>query len=355
MMEESFHELQKFLVRNVVRSRRELGVGAHGSVEELQADGMIYAGKKIHDALVELGNNAVAQRFVKECRLMSDLRHPHVVQFIGVCFLAGSRLPVLVMEYLPENLDHLLETTPKIPLFLKRSILHDVALGLVYLHSHVPPIIHRDLTARNVLLNSEMRAKIADFGVARILNLQPGSRTTMTQAPGNFTYMPPEALCTKPTYDVKIDIFSFGHLALFTLTQVFPNLLPPTYTSQEDPGRIVGRSEAERRSHEVDLLCRQLGEQHPLVQLVLACLQNRPELRPSTQQVFTIPIMLVAVLVVNLFVAQVVEILQSAKSGMVDPYSHLSRLQLLQVVDRSENEIADLRKKLESKEVNDYC
>lgn len=198
--------------------------------------------------------------------------------------------PCYGVEYLPENLDDLLEATSNIPLFLKRSILHDVALGLVYLHSHVPPIIHRDLTARNVLLNSDMRAKIADFGVARILDLRPGSRTTMTQAPGNFTYMPPEALCTKPTYDMKIDIFSFGHLALFTLTQVFPNLLPSTYTSREDPERIVGRSEVERRSREVDLLYRQLGEQHPLVQLVLVCLQNRPELRPSTQQVFTTPL-----------------------------------------------------------------
>ena len=292
-MDEDFHGLQKFLVRNVVRTRRELGVGAHGSVEELQADGMIYAGKKIHDALVEfsINNAVVTQRFVEECQLMSDLRHPHVVQFIGVCFLSGSRLPVLIMEYLPENLDDLLEATSNIPLFQKRSILHDVALGLVYLHSHVPPIIHRDLTARNVLLNSDMRAKIADFGVARILGLRPGSRTTMTQAPGNFTYMPPEALCTKPIYDMKIDIFSFGHLALFTLTQVFPNLLPSTYTSREDPARIVGRSEVERRSREVDLLYRQLGEQHPLVQLVLVCLQNRPELRPSTQQVFTTPFM----------------------------------------------------------------
>lgn len=88
-MDEDFRGLQKFLVRNVVRTRRELGVGAHGSVEELQADGMIYAGKKIHDALVEfsINNTVVTQRFVEECQLMSDLRHPHVVQFIGVCFL----------------------------------------------------------------------------------------------------------------------------------------------------------------------------------------------------------------------------------------------------------------------------
>ena len=209
VMEES---LQKFVVRNVRRTRRELGVGAHGSVEELEADGTIYAGKRIHDALIELEDNLVSRRFVSECQLMSDLRHPHVVQFIGVCLFVGSRFPILVMEYLPENLDHLLETTPQIPLFLKRSILHDVALGLAYLHGCDPPIIHRDLTARNVLLNSDMQAKIADFGVARILDLHPRSRTAMTQAPGNFTYMPPEALCTKPTYDVKIDIFSFGHL-----------------------------------------------------------------------------------------------------------------------------------------------
>jgi len=264
---------------------RELGVGAHGSVEELEADGTTYAGKRIHDALVEFEDNLVSQRFVSECQLMSELRHPHVVQFIGVCFFVGSRFPILVMEYLPENLDHLLEATPKIPLFLKRSILHDVALGLAYLHGRDPPIIHRDLTARNVLLNSDTRAKIADFGVARILDLQPRSRITMTQAPGNFTYMPPEALSTKPTYDVKLDIFSFGHLALFTITQVFPNLLPPTYTSHEEPGRIIGRSETERRVHEMELLHQQLGGQHPFVQLVIACLRNRAELRPSVQQV----------------------------------------------------------------------
>ena len=93
------------------------------------------------------------------------------------------------MECLPLCHEGLLENTRDIPLAVKRSILCDVARGLTYLHSKTPhPIIHRDLTARNVLLNSAMVAKIADLGVARILNLRPGQiAATMTQVRGTNT------------------------------------------------------------------------------------------------------------------------------------------------------------------------
>ena len=260
-------------------------MGAHGAVVEVEVGGTLCAGKRIHDALVELrggGPSDISQKFVNECRLMSSLRHPNVVQFIGVCFVDGSRLPMLVMEYLSNDLDSLLEGNPGIPLSLKYSILNDVALGLAYLHGHNPPIIHRDLTARNVLLNSDVKAKIGDFGVARILDLYPGQlRKVMTQAPGNFTYMPPEALSTNPTYNEKIDIFSFGHLALYTVTQVFPDLLPPTRPDPNDPQRTVGLSEVERRAREMELVCKQMGGGHPLVRLIRSCLENSPQLRPS--------------------------------------------------------------------------
>ena len=91
-----------------------------------------------------------------------------------MCAHPKTELPVLVMECLPLCLDGLLENTRDITLAVKRSILCDVARGLTYLHSKTPPIIHRDFTAKNVLLNSSMVAKIADLGVARILNLRPG-------------------------------------------------------------------------------------------------------------------------------------------------------------------------------------
>ena len=152
---------------------------------------------------------------------MSGLRHPNITLFVGVCFLPNSTLPVLVMERLSGSLDSLLETISNIPLPLKRSMLEDVATGLVYLHQHSPQIIHRDLTAKNVLLTMYYTAKITDFGNSRIVDLQPGQLArTMSQLPGTWTYMPPEALEVSSRYGPSLDMFSFGHLALFVALQV---------------------------------------------------------------------------------------------------------------------------------------
>ena len=218
---------------------------------------------------------------------MSTLRHPHIVQFLGVCFLPGSLMPALVMEKLATSLHDILDpepapaTKPFIPVSLKRSILHDVARGLSFLHSHSPPIIHRDLSARNVLLNEGMVAKIADLGMARIV---PSLRvSTMTKAPGASIYMPPEALEDESRYDVTIDIFSLGVLTIFTLSQMFPKPLAPTYMDEND--KIVGRIELERRDNYMQEVRRQFREGHPLVQMIQRCLKNRMRERPTIQQV----------------------------------------------------------------------
>ena len=187
--------------------------------------GLICAGKKIYEILLDTGNigvENVSQKYLRECELMSDLRHPNVTQFLGVCFLPDCQLPVLLMEKLDGSLDDLLETVPNIPLLLKRSTLEDVARGLLYLHAHDPQIIHRDLTAKNVLLTSSLVAKITDLGNSRIVTLQPGQLArTLSRLPGTLAYMPPEALSSSARYGPSLDIFSFGHLSLFTLTQVF--------------------------------------------------------------------------------------------------------------------------------------
>ena len=159
--------------------------------------------------------------FLVPLQVMTELRHPNIVQFLGLCFLEGSALPVLVMERLDRSLDDLLETSPGLPLPLKQLLLTDVARGLLYLHTHDPPVVHRDLSTRNVLLTSSLVAKISDLANARIVNLQPGQLArTLTRVPGTHVYMPPESFDQRSRYGPRLDIFSFGHLALFTLTQV---------------------------------------------------------------------------------------------------------------------------------------
>ena len=191
--------------------------------------GLICAGKKLHELLLDADNAGienVALKYVQECQLMSDLRHPNITLFLGVCFLPGSQLPVLLMERLDCSLDDLVESIPNVPLVLKRSMLEDIARGLTYLHNHRPQIIHRDLTAKNVLLSTSLVAKVTDFGNSRMVNLQPGQLArTLSRVPGTLLYMPPEALEDSSRYGPSLDIFSFGHLSLFALLQVISNTL----------------------------------------------------------------------------------------------------------------------------------
>ncbi len=170
---------------------------------------------------VSQGVRETVDRYQRECQLMAGLRHPNITLFLGLCFLEGSELPLLVMERLEMSVDNLLECAPNIPFAVKISILTDTGSGLVYLHNRSPPIIHRDLTARNVLLTSSLTAKITDLGNSRMMTLNPTQLAqTLSKNPGTTVYMPPEAFSTTHRYGPPLDIFSFGHLSLFVFTQV---------------------------------------------------------------------------------------------------------------------------------------
>ena len=307
-------KFRSFIIPNVRPTGRSLGGGSYGTVKELDIDGVLCAGKKIHDALINPENEDAQQivdKYYAECNLLSDLRHPHIVQFLGVCFLPDTQLPMLVMELMKGSLDELLENTLDIPHFTKLCILQDVCRGLVYLHGRSPAVIHRDLTARNVLLTSDMMAKIADMGNSRIVNMPRGQLAqTMTQGvPGTLVYMPPEALDSSCKYGPPLDMFSFGIVALFTATQVFPkDPKAPTYFDPQT-NTVKGRTELERRSKYIDILHRQHFEKnHPLVSLIELCLQNNVARRPTARQAL--------------------EGIEEMKTGINYPYSNLSRLQL---------------------------
>ena len=114
---------------------------------------------------------------MRSCVLLSGLRHPNIVQMLGVHYGGSDEADIsLIMEYMHMDLEHCMKTYPDIPLPYKTSILRDVAYGLVYLHSI--PIIHRDLNAGNVFLTESLTAKVADLGVAKLHIRQRNSHDT---------------------------------------------------------------------------------------------------------------------------------------------------------------------------------
>ena len=181
------------------------------------------------------------------------------------------------MEYLPLSLTQCLETHQDLPLQIKYSILLDVAKGLNYLHCKTPPIVHRDLTANNILLTSNFIAKISDLGVSRMIDTFKQER--LTTAPGNASVMPPEALKDNPSYDHKLDVFSYGCLILHVFTHQWP--IP---TAQYIPSSSLFRrgaydlvTEWSRRSNYTTVI----SSDNPFFSFAKSCLDNDPKKRPT--------------------------------------------------------------------------
>lgn len=279
---------KELLLTNVRRTGKQLGRGSFGVVEELMVEGTICAGKTLHSELQQLREvryneyEQIIKRFTAECILLCKLRHPRIIQFLGVCFLDDSRCPTLVMEKLDSNLESVLKAQKNIPFPLIVCILQDVAEGLSHLHSQKPPIIHRDLTASNVLVHkASLRAKIADSGNMIEHTETSDTCSYLSGAPGMLSYMPPEALVPglNPKYDTMVDIFSYGHLSLFAVLQEFPGDLLHSVYHDNVTSKVHVRSEVERREKYFQILYGNLSEDHMITKMITKCLDNNPEKR----------------------------------------------------------------------------
>ena len=279
--EATFTGFDPYKLTGVRVTDRELGHGSYATVLELEYMGLKCAGKKIHELLLRQGDASyTVRRFEEECRLLSQVRHPNIVQFLGVYFQQGVQAPILVMEFLPTNLTSCIEQYGILPKEISYSILHDVALGLRYLHSQTPAIIHRDLSSNNVLLTPNMTAKISDLGVARIFNLTPLQVSRMTQTPGTPAYMPPEVMVANPKYDTSVDEFSYGILMIHMFSGSWPEPQIGQIRTEPD-GKMTPVSEAERR----EVFLRSIGNDHPLMDLILKCIHNHPKSRAHASEI----------------------------------------------------------------------
>ena len=262
---------------------KELGRGSYGRVFTVKYCGQYFAAKEIHSILLRSNGNRIREYFLRECYHCFTLRHPNIVQFIGVYWPPNSTkadLPMIVMELMDCNLQGFVETQPGADIMLKYSILHDVTVGLSFLHAQTPSIIHRDLTPGNILLTNKGVAKIGDLGLSKAIQTTDGN-VKLTMIPGTADFMPPEAFYDKPVYDTSLDVFSFGGIVLFMITEQWP---APTAPTEVDPKThyVVGFTEIQRRRRYLNKLN---GCHQGLQQLVENCLDNDPKRRPAISAV----------------------------------------------------------------------
>ena len=277
--------LRDFVIDNITIGN-QIGIGANGRILEAKWEGVVVAIKEIHSIFMnevsDLEFQSFKRSFLRECEQSSRLRHPNIVRFFGIYHPPGARVPSLVMERLHCSLTSLLENNPVVPIGTKIWIIKDVALGLRYLHTRNPPIIHRDLSSNNVLLSKGMEGKIGDLGTARLV--EPRRQSRMTKAPGTVDFMPPEALASVANirYGKELDVFSFGCVMLHTLSHEWPTPSEAVIINP-DTGLVTGRTEVERRSQYFERIDRSRSD--VLIPLIESCLSNLPKNRPSIVRV----------------------------------------------------------------------
>ena len=262
-----------------------LGSGAYGVVCKAKLNELPCAAKLLHRVLFQNDDPqspTIRRRFLQECQLLQDMRHPSVVQYLGVTHDPQSDLPILLMELLDGNLTNFLEHSQEpLPYHIQVNLWHDIAVALTYLHSK--HIIHRDLSGNNVLLISGSRAKVTDFGMSMLTHMD-ATKSRLTHCPGNANYMSPEALIEPPTYSETLDVFSSGVVALQIITRKFPTP-SPSMKRHNDPKSPTGFSvvfvpEVERRKDDINLI----NPKHPMLPVALGCLSDREQNRPSARQ-----------------------------------------------------------------------
>ena len=228
-----------------------LGRGAYGEVRVGIHQGTRVAVKKMYDVIISDHNREL---FVREMRIASRVRHPNLVLFIGAVTMGNL---TIVSELMETSLRKLMEGKK-----LKASdicpISQDVACALVYLHSLPDPIVHRDVSSANVLLNAKKdgwQAKLGDFGSANFL------AKVGTVAPGCVLYAAPEAV-DPGNQGPKMDVYSFGVLLL----EVCVGKLMDQHTLESTKVAVVTWSDPSKKS---------LGEWSKI------CTERDPDKRPN--------------------------------------------------------------------------
>ncbi|XP_024180096.1 receptor-like protein kinase HSL1 [Rosa chinensis] len=254
----------------------------------------IWTNKKIMEERLE-------KEFHAEVKILSSIRHANIVKLM--CCISSETSKLLVYEYLDNrSLDRWLHKKNRPYLSNLSSSVHHVVLdwpkrlqiavgaakGLCYMHHDcVQPVVHRDVKSSNILLDSDFNAKIADFGLAKML-VKQGDLATMSAVAGSFGYMAPEYAHTRKVNE-KIDVYSFGVILLELATGKEPNEGDENTSLAEWAWRHAqeGKPIDSVLDQDVKEPC-YLDEMCAVFRLGIMCTETLPTNRPSMKEVLQI-------------------------------------------------------------------
>ncbi|KAL5716367.1 non-specific serine/threonine protein kinase [Ranunculus cassubicifolius] len=259
-----------------------IGQGSYGSVYKvILSTGQVVAVKKFHP--LQDGQVMNLKSFETEVNALTNLRHRNIVKLYAFC--SHARHSFLVYQYLERgsiakalsNVDEASNLD-----WIKRiKIIKNVIDALSYMHHGCsPPLVHRDISAKNILLDAEYDAYVADFGIARVLN--PNS-TNWTELAGTYGYLAPEFAYTM-MLTAKCDVYSFGVLSLEVIMGSHPGeFISSIATSSSDSNQSAILL--------IDILDKRIQTPTPdtfadiflVAKLAFACLNANPEARPTSE------------------------------------------------------------------------
>ncbi|KAF7830078.1 receptor-like protein kinase HSL1 [Senna tora] len=222
-----------------------------------------------------------------EVETLGNIRHKNIVKLY--CYFSSLDCSLLVYEYMPNG--NLWDALHKSSIHLDWPTRHKIALGtaqgLAYLHHDLlPPIIHRDIKSTNILLDVNYQPKVADFGIAKVLQARGGKDSTSTVIAGTYGYLAPEyAYSSRAT--TKCDVYSFGVILMELITGKKP------VESEFGENRnivywVSNKVDSKEGASEV-LDKRLVGsykeEMIQLLRIAIRCTYKAPALRPTMKEV----------------------------------------------------------------------
>nr|WIL59888.1 nodulation protein [Melilotus officinalis] len=262
----------------------KIGQGGFGEVFYAELNGEKAAIKKM--------DMKASKEFLAELKVLTRVHHLNLVRLIGYC-VEGSLF--LVYEYIDNgNLSQHLRNSDGEPLSWSSrvKIALDSARGLEYIHEHtVPTYIHRDIKSENILLDKNFCAKVADFGLTKLIDAGISSVPTANMA-GTFGYMPPEY--AYGSVSSKIDVYAFG-VVLYELISAKGAVIMGGDSGADLKGLVVLFDEVLDQAHPIEALKKlvdpRLGDNYPIdhvfkmAQLAKICTNSDPQQRPNMSSV----------------------------------------------------------------------